>query len=177
MRVTVFIAASLDGFIARSNDSLDWLNEQSEKAAGEEYGYDALMASVDYLVMGRRTFEVVSGFPDWPYEGKRLIVLSRTLKKVPAGFEGRVELFGGSINELMARLQEESCEGIYIDGGRTVQSFLNEGLVTDIIITRIPILIGEGKPLFGKLEQDIQLKLVDVKPYPSGFVRTHYQPR
>lgn len=176
MKVTVFIATSLDGFIARNDGNLDWLTEASQSATGEEYGYDELVQSIDYLVMGRGTFEAVAQFPDWPYEGTKVIILSKKIEVLPKGLENKAELYRGSIEKLYERFQQEDCQGLYIDGGKTVQSFLRAGLVTDIIITKIPILLGEGLPLFGKLEKDIPLKLIEVKGFPSGFVRMHYQP-
>ena len=177
MKLTVFIATSLDGFIARKDDNLDWLMGASKAAEGEEYGYNELMASIDYLVMGRSTFETVAKFPDWPYKGKRLIVVSKTMTEIPEGYEGRIDLHNGSIEDLLKRLQSENCRAIYVDGGKTIQSFLKRGLVSDLIITKIPVLIGEGKPLFGVVDEDIPLKLIEAKSYESGFVRLHYQPK
>ncbi len=175
MKVTVFIATSLDGFIARKNGDIDWLMKAQEKATGEDFGYDDLIQSIDYLVMGRGSFEAVLKFPEWPYYGTKVIVLSRTIKALPQGFEGKAELYNGSIEGLHNRFKREQCKGIYIDGGKTVQSFIMEGIVTDIIVTKIPVLIGDGIPLFGNPGKDISLNLVEAKGYTNGFVQLHYR--
>ncbi len=175
MKVTVFIATSLDGFIARNDGEIDWLIKASENAVGEEYGYNDLIQSIDYLVMGRGSFETVLKFPEWSYEGTKVIVLSKSMTAVPHALKDKVELYDKSIELLYKRCQQENCQSLYIDGGKTIQSFIRAGFVTDMMITKIPVLIGEGLPLFGNLEKDIPLKLVEAKTFPSGFVCMHYQ--
>ena len=114
-------------------------------------------------------------FPDWPYDGKRVIVLSTTIRDVPASLAGRIELYAGALTTLLERLQGEGCQRIYIDGGRTIQSFLQAGLVTDMTITTIPLLLGEGLPLFAESDRTIALHHISTDSYPSGFVQSRYE--
>ncbi len=168
---SVFIATSLDGFIARPNGGLDWLPVPTPE---EDYGYHAFMDSVDCLVMGRKSFETVLAFDPWPYGEKRVIVLSATLDEIPTPLGGRVELFKGSQEALVEKLSAEGVRRVYLDGGKTIQSFLRAGLVSDILITTIPVLIGEGIPLFGPLNGDVALKHLRTAAYPNGFVQSVY---
>jgi len=174
MKISVFIATSLDGFIARLNGDIDWLVKADDHA---DYGYNAFIATVDCLVMGRNSFEKVLSFPVWPYAGRRVVVLSRTLNTLPEQAAGKVELSAGPAEKLAAQLKAEGLGRIYIDGGKTVQSFLRAGLVTDMTITRIPILIGSGLPLFGELPKDLPLDHIETKTFPSGFVQSLYEVR
>lgn len=179
MKVSVFIATSLDGFIARPDGSLDWLPGSGEgggAAEAEDHGWTAFWESVDCLVMGRKTFaKVLELAPGaWPYEGTRVIVLSHTLTAVPETLAGKAEVYAGDLAALVQKLAAEGHERLYIDGGVVIQSFLRQGLVTDMTITTMPVLIGEGIPLFGPLEEDIQLKLVSSRSFASGFVQSMY---
>ncbi len=153
----VFIAVSLDGFIARQDGDIDWLMKQ--QTAGEDHGYDAFMASVDGLVMGRGSFEKVLSFNDWPYH-KPVVVLSRTLSDadIPGELRNKVRLSSLEPGELMRELGREGWQRAYVDGGKVIRSFLRVGLISDITLTHIPILIGEGLPLFGGLDRDIDLE-------------------
>ncbi len=170
----VFIAASLDGYVARRDGGLDWLMKQNTE--GEDHGYDAFMASVDGLVMGRGSFETVLSFDEWPYE-KPVVVMSQRLTDddVPDALKARVRLSDLSPADLMRQLEGEGWERVYVDGGKVVQSFLRAGLIADILLTRIPILIGDGRPLFGGLEGDIDLEHIGTRAYPSGLVRSEYR--
>ncbi|MCU7837165.1 MAG: dihydrofolate reductase family protein [gamma proteobacterium symbiont of Taylorina sp.] len=175
MKVSVFIATSLDGFIARTNGSIDWLIAVDEQDSSEDYGYQEFYDSIDCLIMGRNSMEKIIDFPEWPYENKRVVVLSSTLVEVPAQHVDKFELYSGSLTELVKQLEIDGCESLYIDGGKTIQSFINNGLVTDITITTIPVLLGEGLPLFGKIRQDIKLTHIETKSYPNGFVTSTYE--
>ena len=171
MIASVFIGTSVDGFIARPNGALDFLPE----GGGEPHGYHEFFPSVDALVIGRKTFETVLAFPEWPYGDKRVIVLSSQtldLSKVPAG---RVEQMQGSPRDIFSQLERRGIRHIYVDGGVTVQGFLREGLIQRLIITRVPVLIGEGVPLFGALSKDIRLEHVQTQYYGSGLVKTEYR--
>ena len=172
-QVSVYIAISLDGYIARPDGDIQWLHEHAPAPEGEDYGYQALMDSVDTVVLGRNSFEKVLGFGGWHYQ-KPVIVLSRSLTEVPDHLTDRVRIDGSSPAELLARLSNEGCRRIYLDGGRVIQAFLREGLVNDLILTRIPILIGQGLPLFGPLERDIKLELVSCQTWENGLVQTKY---
>jgi dihydrofolate reductase len=175
MKVSVYIATSLDGFIARKNGDIDWLMAADNTESAEDYGYKEFLDTVDCMVMGRNCMEMVMDFPDWPYEDKRVVVLSNTLKEVPSKLGGKVELYSGSLTELVKRLENDGCKRLYIDGGKTIQSFLNDDLITDLTITKIPILLGEGLSLFGNTKQDIKLKHIATTLYPSGFVKSTYE--
>jgi len=171
MIASVFVGTSVDGFIARLNGSLDFLPE----GGGEPHGYNEFFASIDALVIGRKTFETVLALPEWPYGDKRVIVLSSQkldISKVPAG---RVEQMQGSPRDIFSQLERGGLRHIYVDGGVTIQRFLREGLIQRLIITRVPVLIGEGIPLFGSLPKDVRLEHVKTQHYASGLVKTEYR--
>ena len=172
----VFIATSLDGFVAREDHRLDWLMKQ--KTEGEDHGYDAFMESVDGLVMGRGSYETVCGFDQWPYS-KPVIVMSKTLSQsdIPRALENKVRLTRLDPPDLMSFLQEEGWSRAYIDGGKLVHSFLRDGLVQDLILTLVPVLIGSGIKLFGPMSQDVDLDLIGATSFKSGLVQTHYRIR
>lgn len=174
MRASVYIATSLDGFIAREDGGLDWLPGADGGGAGEDYGYQAFMASVDVIVMGRRTYEQVLTFGDWPYQVPVAVLSSRPLE-VPAALAKAVEWMSGSPGEIVERLARRGAEHLYVDGGVTIQRFLRAGLIQRLIVTRIPVLIGSGVPLFGPLEKDIALRHVETRSYSSGFVQSEYE--
>jgi len=171
MTVSVFIGSSLDGFIARPNDDLDFLPE----GGGEPHGYDEFIASVDALVIGRKTFEKVLTFEAWPYGDKRVVVLSSHPVDLSAAGEGVVEQMCGSPAEIVSQLAARGAHHLYVDGGITIQGFLRAGLIQRLIITRVPVLIGDGVPLFGALARDIRLRHVVTRQYPSGLVQSEYQ--
>jgi len=170
----VFIAASVDGFIARSDGDIDWLTRYA--AAGEETGYDAFMASIDGLVMGRATFEKVLSFDAWPFS-KPAVVMSRTLSQgeLRADLDGKVRISSLAPQPLMQALASEGWSRAYIDGGRVIQSFLQEKLISDIVLTRIPVLLGDGIPLFGRLADDLPLRHVETTTFASGLVQSRYE--
>jgi dihydrofolate reductase len=171
---SVFIATSLDGYIARTDGDVSWLDEQPSAGEGEDFGYGEFFASVDALVMGRGTFEKIMEF-DWPYEDKPLIVLSHSLQSVPESHRGRVTIEKAGPADLTGRLAERGYRRIYLDGGQVITSFLRQGLVNDMIITHIPVLLGNGLPLFGHLDRDIPLELLASRSWDNGFVQTHYK--
>ncbi len=170
MNASVFIATSLDGFIARANGELDWL----PPGGGEEHGYDAFMATVDALVIGRKTFETVMTFATWPYGEKPVFVLSSRPLHVPAPPGAVVERMSGAPREIVSQLANRGVRNIYVDGGITIQRFLQAGLIQRLIITRIPVLLGDGIPLFGALRGDIALRHVATRQYSSGLVQSEY---
>jgi dihydrofolate reductase len=170
----VFIATSLDGFIARPHGGLDWLIKQ--RTAGEDHGFDTMMESVDGLIMGRRTFQDVLCYDDWPYR-KPVVVMSRSLSEadIPEELQGRVRISELTPERIMQQLDSEGWARAYVDGGALIRSFLRAGLIADMVLTRIPILIGSGRPLFGDLDHDIDLEHVETRDFPSGLVRSTYQ--
>ena len=169
MKASVFIATSLDGFIARANGDLDWL----PPGGGEPHGYDEFMATVDALVIGRKTFETVLAFDTWPYGEKPVFVLStRALAAPPPG--AVVEHMSGAPADIVSHLAARGIGHIYVDGGITIQRFLQAGLIQRLIITRVPVLIGDGIPLFSALPRDIVVKHVATRQYASGLVQSEY---
>lgn len=170
MTASVFIGTSVDGFIARLNGEFDFL-----PADPEPHGYDEFIASVDALVIGRKTFETVLAFPAWPYGDKRVVVLSSRPVDFSGVRGGVVEQMSGSPASIVARLAESSAHHLYIDGGITIQRFLRAGLIQRLIITRVPVLIGEGIPLFGSLPHDVKLRHVSTRSFPSGLVQSEYE--
>lgn len=172
MTASVFVGTSLDGFIARADGRLDWLPDDPEP-----HGYDEFIATVDAIVMGRNTFETVLAFDSWPFGDRRVVVLSsRPLDlSVALARGGTVEQMGGPPAEVVARLAASGAHHLYVDGGITIQRFLREGLIDRLVITRVPVLIGEGIPLFGALPRDIRLEHVATRQYPSGLVQSEYR--
>lgn len=170
MLATVFVGASVDGFIARPDGGLDWLPADG----GEPHGYTELLATVDALVIGRATFETVLGFSEWPYGDKRVIVLSSRPLDLAALRDRPVEQMGGEPAEIVARLEARGVGHIYVDGGITIQRFLRAGLIQRLIVTRVPVLIGQGIPLFGPLDADLRLRHVRTRDFPSGLVQSEY---
>jgi len=171
MTISVFIGTSVDGFIARPNGDLDFLPE----GGGEPHGYTEFMASVDALVIGRKTFETVLAYPVWPYGDKRVVVLSSRPVDFSAVRGGVVEQMAGPPVEIAANLAASGVRHVYVDGGVTIQGFLRAGLVQRLVITRVPVLIGEGIPLFGTLPADVRLHHVATQHYPSGLVKSEYR--
>jgi len=171
MKASVFIGTSLDGFIARPDGTFDFLPE----GGGESHGYNEFIASVDTIVIGRKTFETVLPMKPWPYGNKRVVVLSSRPVDFSTVVGGRVEQMAGPPAEIVAKLAASGVNHAYIDGGITIQQFLRAGLIQRLIITRVPVLIGEGIPLFGSLPQDIRLRHIATKHYASGLVSSEYQ--
>lgn len=171
MTASVFVGASVDGFIARSNGDLDWL----PPGGGEPHGYDEFIASVDAIVIGRKTFETVLAFDTWPYGDKRVVILSSRPLDLSAAVGGVVEQMAGPPADIVARLAASGARHLYVDGGITIQGFLRAGLIQRLIITRVPVLIGEGIPLFGTLPHDIRLRHVTTRHFPSGLVQSEYR--
>ena len=175
LKKSVFIATSLDGFIARTDGELDWLDAANTIVPeGEDCGYHAFMASIDVLIMGRKTYEKVLSLGQWPYEHKPVIVLSRNSLVIPDRLPQTVSHSSESPTELCRRLSREGAKRLYIDGGLTIQRFLAAGLIDDITITMIPIILGSGIPLFDRSQQDIPLKHIATKTYDFGFVQLTY---
>lgn len=172
----LFIATSLDGFVARKDRQIDWLEKQP--MADEDHGYDAFVELVDGIVMGRGTFETVRAYEPWPYQ-KPVVVMSGSLGQgdIPAALRGRVTVSDLSPAALMDDLAARGWERAYIEGGALVQSFLREGLIRDIVLTVAPVLIGDGIRLFGALDFDIDLELVGATAFPSGLVQSRYRIR
>lgn len=173
VKASVFIGTSLDGFIAREDGGIDWLNEVGDEP-GEDYGYNAFFESVDALVMGRNTYELVRTFADWPYGEKPVIVLTSRPLEIPDALADRVSTMSGPPVEIVRQLGERGLTHVYVDGGITVQRFLAAGLIQRMTITRLPVLIGKGIPLFGPIPHDIKLRHVETRTYGNGLVQSTY---
>ena len=175
MRATVYVGTSLDGFIARPNGDIDWLGSGSFDGPNENYGYKAFLDSVDALVMGRSTYQKALTFGEWPYESKCVVVLSTKGVTIPKEISGSVECMSLPPSEVVRRLSARGMQHLYVDGGKTVQGFLAVGLITHITITRLPIILGTGIPLFGPVAADIRLRHIETRSYPSGLVQSRYE--
>ena len=175
VKTSVYIATSLDGFIARTDGALDWLPAGDTEPGGEDYGYAQFMNTVDVLVMGRCTYQQVLSFGDWPYGDTLVVVLSRRTLEIPAPLSGRVEVMACPPAELIERLGQRGAKHLYIDGGQTIQGFLRAGLIQQLIVTRVPILIGSGIPLFGALLHDIRWQHMGTRTFANGLVQSRYQ--
>jgi dihydrofolate reductase len=169
MKASVFIATSLDGFIAREDGAIDWL-----PANPEPHGYDEFIASVDAIVIGRKTFETVLSFGGWAYGKTPVVVLSSRAAELKAPEGANCDFMSGDPNEIAARLDERGFHHVYLDGGVTIQRFLEAGLIQRLIITRIPVLLGSGIPLFGPLSHDVRLTHVATRPFAEGLVQSEY---
>jgi len=170
VKISVFVGTSLDGFIARLNDDLDFL----PAGGGEPHGYNEFIGSVDTLVIGRKTFEKVLTFDAWPYGDKRVVVLSSRPIDLSAAIGAVVEQMAGAPAEIVSQLAASGAQHLYIDGGITIQRFLSAGLIQRLMVTRVPVLIGEGIPLFGSLPHDVRLRHIATRSYPSGLVQSEY---
>ena len=170
----IYIATSLDGYIADKNGAITWLDmiPMTKEVQSE---FTNFMDTIDALVMGRNTFETVKGFGvEWPYS-KKVFIVSNSMKSIPYGYEDKTELIKGSPTEIVAQLNKSGYKNLYIDGGKTIQNFLKEDLIDDMIIATIPILLGGGKPLFGELANPQKFKLIDTKVLSNLMVQSHYR--
>ena len=171
---SVFIATSLDGFIADENGGIDWLHS-TPNPENDDMGYSDFMSNVDALVMGRLTFETVCGFDcDWPYE-KPVFVLSNSLNEIPESHRGKAHLVNGDLTKIISQIHSKGYDRIYIDGGTTVQNFLKEDLIDEIQITTIPILLGGGFPLFSELSGKLEFELIESKVFLNQVTQTKYR--
>lgn len=172
----VYIATTADGFIARLDDGIDWLEHD---AKGSDYGWETFRASIDGLVLGRRTYEQVIGFDvGWPYVGLKTVVMSRTLDDgalAPVATEHGVTTSGASPADVLEALGNAGAERVWIDGGGVITSFVEAGLIDLVTVTRIPVLIGQGIPLFGALTADVRLDHVVTSSFESGVVQSTYR--
>jgi dihydrofolate reductase len=168
----VYIASSIDGYIATEDGGIDWLQELPNPD-NDDYGYAEFIKNIDAIVMGRNSFEKVLTFGEWHYK-KKVFVLSSSLTEVPSELSEKVELLSGTLNEVLRHINAQGFNNLYVDGGKVIQSFLAEDLITDLIITRIPILLGSGIPLFGDLIEPLRFIHNDTTVYSNALVKSHY---
>ena len=174
MANTVYIATSLDGYIAKEDGNIDWLMNipNPEKS---DYGFSEFLGRVDGIFMGRKTFEVVLSFPDWPYSKPiPVFVLSNTWQTLPVKVSGKAEIVSGELQRILAALKDRGINNLYVDGGNTIQAFLKEDLIDEMIITKVPILLGSGIPLFGKNELELAFEHVETEVINNFLVRSRY---
>lgn len=173
-RNSVFIATSLDGYIADENGNIDWLHAYPNPE-NDDMGYSEFNENIDALVMGRTTFETVCGFDiEWPYT-KPVFVLSTMLIEIPKAHQEKAFLVKGSLSDILSHIHDKGYHQLYIDGGTTIQSFLSEDLIDELIITTIPVLLGGGHSLFGSLPNKLEFELVNSKTYLNQLTQTHYR--
>lgn len=175
-KVSVFIATSLDGYIADENGSIDWLNNFNETVPrGEDCGYKIFIETVDTIVMGRKTFETVCEFDPWPYNIPVIVLSNQKNYIIPDHLKTKVTVSSERPNELIQRLASENIKHIYLDGGKTIQSFINGNLVDEVTVTIIPIILGGGCSLFGSLDKEVFLNKLGCYSYEFGCVQLKYQ--
>ncbi len=172
MSNTVYIATSLDGYIARSDGSIDWLME-IPNPGNSDYGFSAFIDSIDGILMGRNTFETVVSFNEWPYI-KPVFVLSNTMKVLPEAYRELATIVNGEITDIVKTLNKDGIRNIYIDGGKTIQSFLKRDLIDELIITRIPVILGSGIPLFTTTDMELKFKLIETEILNDDLVKSTY---
>ncbi|MFT5578138.1 MAG: dihydrofolate reductase [Paraglaciecola psychrophila] len=171
----VYIACSLDGYIATVDGDIDWLFDQPNSTESD-YGYADFISNIDALVMGRNSFDKVRDFDSWPYKEK-VFVLSSHLKEVPEHLLGHIEILSGSPDDIVATINAAGYQNLYIDGGVTIARFLQRDLIDEMIITRLPVLLGDGVPLFGGLAQPLNFIHVGTKVHDDALVTSHYRRR
>lgn len=174
MNIVVYIATSLDGYIADKHGNIDWLTS-IENPENLDFGFADFLSEIDVIVMGRTTFETIIGFDiEWPY-AQPVFVLSNTINELPYSLPSNVNILSGNVSDIIKKLQDDGYNRVYIDGGKTVQGFINEGFIDELIITRIPILLGERIPLFIPNNKKIEFSHHKTEIYLDFFVKSHYK--
>lgn len=172
MKTSVYIGTSLDGFIAKTDGNIDWLTPYGDEEA--VHAYEEFIRGIDAIVIGRGTFEKILSFPTWPYE-KTVFVLSTSLKQLPGALENKATILSMNPKDLLNHLSTLGFSSIYVDGGKVIQGFLKEDLIDNLIISKVPVLIGDGIPLFGFLSEDLKFKHIRTETQSNGLVRSFYQ--
>lgn len=174
-KTSVFIATSLDGFIAREDGGIDWLpTPDSDSEAGEDYGYDDFIKTIDAMVMSRNTYELVLTFDEW-YGEIPVFVLTNRGVEIPDRLSKTVSQMSGQPHKIVEKMAQKGYRHLYVDGGKTIQRFLNAGLIDEMTISTIPVLIGSGIPLFGPLSKDIKLQHIEEQTFQNGLVQNKYE--
>lgn len=182
MKCSSFIATSVDGYIAKTDGSTEWLhtsgNLDADMGNQTDMGFYDYLQTVDCLIMGRKTMEVIANMnlseEQWPYGNMPIIVLSNSISEAPSNLAGKISFFSGDLKDLLARLEEDGCNHAYIDGGTTIQQFIDAGLMDEMTIARVPILLGDGIPLFGRSGREVRLTNAETTAYPNDFVQVKY---
>lgn len=182
MKCSVFIATSVDAYIADKNGGVDWLHTAGDPNAdmgnNADMGFARYLSSVDCMVMGRKCMDMIASMnltpEQWPYGSIKVVVLSHTLKQPPKSLKDKVEMYGGDITDLVAQLEQQGFNHAYIDGGATITSFLNQKLINEITITQAPVLLGQGIPLLGRLDNKPEMAVVEMTAFANNFVQIKY---
>jgi len=172
MSNNVFIATSLDGYIAKNDGNLDWL-ENIHNPTNSDFGYANFIKGIDAIVMGRGTFMKVLSFESWPYTNQ-VYVLSNSLNSVPEHLTKKVMILKGDLNIILKKIHNNGHHKLYIDGGYTISEFLKKGLINQLIITRVPVILGKGISLFNDLDSEINLNHVSTRSFENGLVQSTY---
>ena len=172
MRTFVYVGTSLDGFIAEKDGDIDWLGEFE----GEEVrrAYRGFISKIDAVVIGRGTFEKVLTYRTWPYD-KMVFVLSSSVTQIPGNLKGKVRILSLKPGEILAFLAKGGFSSISVDGGKVIQAFLREDCIDELVITRVPLLLGSGIPLFGDLDKDLKFDHIQTEVFSNGLVKSHYR--
>jgi len=171
---SIFIATSLDGYISNKNGGLDWL-QSIPNPENDDMGFVEFTNRIDALVMGRTTFETVIGFDvPWPYN-KPVFVLSNKLKEIPKSHKDKAYLIKGTLTEILKQIHTKGHERLYIDGGTTIRNFLKEDLIDEMVLTKIPILLGGGSSLFAELPNELKFELIGTKTFLNQITQNHYK--
>lgn len=181
MKYSVYIATSVDGYIATPDGGVDWLHAAGNLDAdmsSEDMGFQSFINSVDCMIMGRKCMEMISSMnltsEQWVYGELRIVVLSNTVKEAPENLRGKVEMYAGEIQQLAQELEAGGFKHAYVDGGSTITSFINHKLIDEIVITKAPVLLGEGIPLFGKINQSVKLENARAQAFANEFIQVKY---
>ena len=172
MKTFAYIGTSLDGFIARKDGDISWLVKFQNQEVFS--GYEEFISKIDAIVVGRGTFETVLAYPSWPYE-RRVFVLSTSIKQIPEKLKGKVTVLSMKPKDLLKYLSKEGFSKIYVDGGNVIQGFLKEDCIDELIVTKAPVLLGNGIPLFGSLDKDLQFEHKQTKVFSNGLIQSHYE--
>ena len=173
MTNSVYIATSLDGYIATLKGGIEWLNT-FPNPTDSDYGYHEFIDGVDAIVMGRKTFELVSSFSFWPYS-KKVFVLSNSLQEIRPELVDRAEMVQGDVTTIVKKLNQAGYQNLYIDGGKAIQSFLKKNLIDELIISKLPIILGDGIPLFTAQDHKVEFEHCSTKVFEGGLVKSHYK--
>jgi dihydrofolate reductase len=174
MKVSVFIAASVDGYIARKDHSIDWLDNLNADP-DQDYGFQDFIRNIDAILMGRNTFNVVMNLKDWSYGEMPIFVLTHHPTTLRLDKYENVRAIQGKPEEILAELEKRGFHHLYLDGGKTISEFLSASLVDEMIITRIPILLGKGIPLFNPVDKETKLELLSTMDFEDGLVQNKYK--
>jgi dihydrofolate reductase len=182
MKCSVYIATSADGYIATNDDAVDWLhtagNSEADMSNKPDMGFNDFIASVDCMIMGRKCMDVISSFnltpEQWPYGDTKIYVLSNTIKEPPENLSNKVEMYSGDIIKLIDQLESSGYKHAYVDGGTTITNFINLQLINEMTITKAPIILGKGIPLFGQLNKSIKLINSEATVFPNDFIQEKF---